>query len=235
MSLRLPALCGPIPRGRITGFIAMMVAVWAATGHADAQGLAVGTGWTVVPDVVVIGTPHDPRQMQVREAVAYWNEQLAAIGSGFRIGSVRSIERPVPDAELRRLSARMVEGPVGPDAVTPGLQELPGDITVVLTELPLASFAGPLALGRRVVAIRGLGLPPLNLPNVARNVIAHEIGHAIGLLHHDDPALLMCGRPASCRPDVYASPVERFYALAEQDRRALLHLYPASWEPARPR
>jgi predicted Zn-dependent protease len=37
-------------------------------------------------------------------------------------------------------------------------------------------------------------LYPLTLPNVARNVIAHELGHAIGLSHNDDPNYLMCGR-----------------------------------------
>ncbi len=214
--------------------LAMLLA-GAAAGRVDAQGTGAGTAWTVVPDVVVIGAADDPRQRQVRDAVAYWNERLEAIGSGFRLGSVSRIERPLPADELRQLSARMVVGPVGPDAVTPGLRELPGDIAVVLTDLPLVSFAGPMALGRRVVAIRDHALPPMNLPNVARNVIAHEIGHAIGLLHHDDPALLMCGRPAPCRPDGYASPVERFFGLAEQDRQALLRLYPPSWEPARPR
>jgi predicted Zn-dependent protease len=32
----------------------------------------------------------------------------------------------------------------------------------------------------------------MSLPNVPRNVIAHELGHAIGLPHNSDPALLMC-------------------------------------------
>lgn len=46
---------------------------------------------------------------------------------------------------------------------------------------------------------------PLTLANVARNVIAHELGHAIGLGHNNDAAKLMCGRPAPCRPDVFRS------------------------------
>lgn len=223
---------GVLSISRIPVIVAWTLVAWSVAGYARAQGSMVGAGWTVVPEVVVIGGPEDPRHQLVREAVAYWNEQLAAIGSGFRVGRVRDIERSVPAADLRQLSARMLEGPVGPDAVPPGLRDLPGDIAVVLTDLPLVSFAGPLALGRRVVAVRGLRWPPLDLPNVARNVIAHELGHAIGLLHHEDPALLMCGRPAPCRPELYASPVERFYALSEQDRQALLRLYPPSWEPA---
>jgi len=46
----------------------------------------------------------------------------------------------------------------------------------------------------------------MNLPNVARNVIARELGHAIGLGHNSDPTMLMCGRPAPCRPALAIGP-----------------------------
>ncbi len=61
---------------------------------------------------------------------------------------------------------------------------------------------------------------------MARNVIAPELGHAIGLGHNDDPSNLMCGRPASCRPDAFRSNVERYLPLMEEEKQFLLKLYP---------
>jgi len=69
--------------------------------------------------------------------------------------------------------------------------------------------------------IRRADVPPLSLPNVARNVIAHELGHVLGLSHNSDPAMLMCGRPAECRPTLFRAPTNTFFPLTDADRRAL--------------
>jgi hypothetical protein len=152
---------------------------------------------TEKPTIVVSGKEGDPRIQLVREAVDFWNKQLSDLGSGFRLGPVTFTKETIPTEELAARSDAVLtkEGALKPTA---SLMNIEGDLIVALSDGDFVSFTGPfLSDGRRLVGIRGYHLRPLTLPNVARNVIAHELGHAIGLGHNDDPANLMCGRPAS--------------------------------------
>lgn len=195
--------------------------------RAIAAGL--GFAWTRVPAITVIGAVEDPRQALVREAVAFWNDTLAGLGSGFRLGTVAQGQETVPDAVIAALSQAALTGlqPLFPSE----LRSIPGDIVVALSTVDFISFSMHWPNGRGLVAIKSGQAYPLTLPNVARNVIAHELGHAIGLGHNSDPAYLMCGRPAPCRPTAFQSPAEHYFPLTDDEKALLLRLYPAGWQP----
>ena len=172
-----------------------------AAPSAHAQNLA-GVPWSVRPSVVVDAVPGDARVPLVHAAVAYWNQTFAGIGSGFRLGPVS------------------MGGGAGS-----------GKIQVVLSDREFISNARRFADGQAaVVMIRNTDGRPMSLPNVARNVIAHELGHAIGLGHNSDPTLLMCGRPAPCRPALLASSRAHYFPLSAEEKAKLFGMYPADWK-----
>ena len=217
---------------RITVARVIFIAALFAPAAAHAQ---FGVAWQRVPKVVVIGAEGDLRHVLVDEAVSFWNGTLGELGSGFRLGAVEHAVQPVPEAGLQAQAHAILSGRGGPASIPPELRNSPGDLTVFLGESDFVSFAGPFdATSKRVVGIRGKNLPPINLPNVARNVVAHELGHAIGLGHNSDPARLMCGRPAECRPTLFRSDEPRLFPLGDDEKRELLRMYPADWKPRAP-
>jgi hypothetical protein len=172
---------------------------------AQAQPSGFGVPLTKVPRVLIsVGQSGDARVPLVHAAVSHWNGILAAMGSGFRLGPV---------------------------SLGGGASGQPGAIVVVLSDGEFISHVNRLPGGQGAVAmIRNTNGPPTSLPNVMRNVIAHELGHAIGLPHNSDPAMLMCGRPAPCRPGLFASQTPHYFPLSAADRSKLSVMYPAGWK-----
>ena len=189
---------------RIAGALAAAALSLLLANQAQAQRGGFGVPLTKVPRILISGGQGDTRVPLVHAAVAHWNGILAGIGSGFRLGPVS----------------------LGGSA-----SGQPGEIVVVLSDAEFVSHVNRMPGGNgAVVMIRNMNSPPTSLPNVMRNVMAHELGHAIGLPHNSNPAMLMCGRPAPCRPGLWASQTPRYFPLSSDDRSRLLAMYPRGWK-----
>ena len=190
--------------------------------------IAMGTAWMRVPVIAVVGTLDDSRLPLVRDAVAFWNITFTELGSDFRLGVVGVRADMRPPGELRAMSQTVLIGTRMP--MPDWLRGMPDQIVVVLSQDDFVSFTAYWPSDHTaLIAIKSARAYPLTLPNVARNVIAHEFGHALALGLDSDPAMLMCGRPAPCRPDSFQAMNQHYFPLTTDEKALLLRLYPADW------
>jgi hypothetical protein len=183
--------------------------------------------------VVLVPTAADERLAPAHEAIRFWNDVLADLGVAIRLGAPRVVvASPVArtvENYARQIAQRAFRLPAGaaeprpPDALT----GLGADVVVLLSRQDIMSFTWPMPKvdpPRHLIVIRSVRAPYRTDAMVSRHVVAHELGHAIGLGHNNDPHTLMCG---PCQPLTAESDDTGFLPLTDADRARLVELHGA--------
>jgi hypothetical protein len=197
------------------------------TGRFSAAGIA-----AVQREILIVTPdPRDERLAAAREAIGFWNDRLSELGLPVRLHESRVLtpaDGVKPFENYTRQIWLLAGKPAPPERRPPppaALTALGGDIVVFFSSQVIFSFAWPYEEPTRFfIGVQTDRSEPLTFPNVTRNVIAHELGHTLGLAHNGNTPTLMCG---PCQHTVYRSDERRFFPLTPEDRDRLRTLLQA--------
>ncbi len=212
---------------------ALLVIVAGFSSDADAQRSlrgAWGVPWTTSPSVTVLVQGDDARVALVRQAVAFWNKTFAELGSPFRLGAVTTAKGAISAAELADASTKVLRHNWS--------AKLP------IRGRPLARQYRRRAVARLVRVVcrplaetkSGAGRDPQHACLSAHAAQCRPQRHRPRARprhrarHNSDPSRLMCGRPAPCRPKLFASKSARYFPLTPDEKAELKRMYPADWK-----
>ncbi len=144
---------------------------------------------------ILVTDPEDDRVAMVGDAVRFWNRSVSELGLGSVFDEPRPATRPAGlrpfenyAHQLSQLAGRLQSSDPGPEPPE-ALFAVEAEVVVLLSAQNLMPFAWPYGEdGRYFVAV------PVGdeRDHVVRNVIAHELGHVLGLKHIREPGVLMC-------------------------------------------
>ena len=217
--------------GRRGGRAVLVAAVLAGGTLTAAAGESPGVAPGNLSVLVLVPSAADDRLVPAREAIAFWNDRLVELGAATRFAAPRVVvESPVERAlenYARQVAQRATRLPAG-DSEPPApaaLVDLDADVVLLLSRQDILSFTWPLprvSPPRYLVVVRRVRGPYRTDPMVTKHVVAHELGHALGLDHNAEPHTLMCGpcQPLTAEPDATG-----FLPLTAGDRARLIELH----------